>query len=345
MDKRFKNFIKLLTLYKIGRAPRRLKVAILDSGINLLHPDFDSHDRERIKGTKSFIGGDADTDAVGHGTHIAAIILRLTENVDLYIAKITNTRDVDESQEIADASGSHRYSHFRDERGLTFEKALRYARTDWEVDMISISFGFSDPKDTGPYLRKGGIRDEVNDCVNNKDRGILVFASASNDTNEGWRTVPASEDGVICAYSAKYSGCKSELNVPALTKGPNFSFFGDQIRPTWGRSDLQDPNKSTCSQMKYKSGASYATPVALAMAALIIGFIEINEWSEEGFEYSPRGHQGMVYLLKLMSSRVDGYDWVSLTKFFKRECVLEDIKVQMKRATSQKTRDEYWGPR
>lgn len=112
MDKRFKNFIKLLTLYKIGRAPRRLKVAILDSGINLLHPDFDSHDRERIKETKSFIDDDPDTDAVGHGTHIAAIILRLTENVDLYIAKITNTKTVDERQEIADVSESLQHNEF-----------------------------------------------------------------------------------------------------------------------------------------------------------------------------------------------------------------------------------------
>lgn len=209
--------------------------------------------------------------------------------------------------------------------------------------MISISFGFSSPKSTGPYFRKGGIRSEIKSCVDNEDRDILVFASASNDTNEGWRTMPAIEDGVICAYSAKYSGCKSEVNPPIIPKRANFSFFGDQIRPTWGRSDLQDPTKSTFSQMQYKSGASYATPVALSMAALIIGFIEINGWPEECFSFSPRRHEGMVYLLKLISVPVDKFDWVSLTRFFQLECRLDHIKVQMERATSPGTRDELWG--
>lgn len=93
-----------MTIYKIGRTPRRLKVAILDSGIDLSHPDFNSSDKERIKETLSFIGGDPNTDQVGHGTHVAAIILRLTENVDLYIAKITDSKYVEEREEIAAVS-------------------------------------------------------------------------------------------------------------------------------------------------------------------------------------------------------------------------------------------------
>jgi subtilisin family serine protease len=75
-----------------------LKVAILDSGIDYDHADFDGPDKDRIKETKSFINGDPNVDAVKHGTHIAATILRLTENVDLWIGQITDSRDVEQKK-------------------------------------------------------------------------------------------------------------------------------------------------------------------------------------------------------------------------------------------------------
>lgn len=208
--------------------------------------------------------------------------------------------------------------------------------------MISMSFGFTNASYGGPYLRKGGIRSEISKCVTDQERDILVFASASNDTNEGWCTMPATESKVICAYSAKHSGYRSELNPPPGTDGPNFSFFGDQIRPTWGRRDLQDSKRSSYSNMQYKSGASYATPVAVSMAAFIIGFIELNGWPDSCFPYSPRNYDGMAYIFKMISRPVDGLDWISLTRFFKLEWRIEHIKTQFERATSPATRHEVW---
>jgi signal transduction histidine kinase len=82
----------------------RLKVAILDSGINFAHPDFSAEDRGRIKDRVTFIGGDPDIDLAGHGTHIAAIVLRLTKNVDLYIGKITESQSVNQRMEIAEVT-------------------------------------------------------------------------------------------------------------------------------------------------------------------------------------------------------------------------------------------------
>jgi signal transduction histidine kinase len=82
----------------------RLKVAILDSGINFAHPDFSAEDRGRIKDRVTFIGGDRDIDSAGHGTHIAAIVLRLTKNVDLYIGKITESQSVNQRMEIAEVT-------------------------------------------------------------------------------------------------------------------------------------------------------------------------------------------------------------------------------------------------
>lgn len=76
----------------VGRGRvERIRVAILDTGIDMNHPDVKSQ-RKRVIEHESFVGGDATVDTSGHGTHIAGILLDLTNNVDLYIGKFTETR-------------------------------------------------------------------------------------------------------------------------------------------------------------------------------------------------------------------------------------------------------------
>lgn len=90
----------------------RLRVAILDTGIDINHPMIlqDS----RIKECKSWTGTPADKDSSGHGTHIANSILDLTRNVDIYIAKITENNILENADHIAEVSGSRilSYTHF-----------------------------------------------------------------------------------------------------------------------------------------------------------------------------------------------------------------------------------------
>jgi hypothetical protein len=91
-DKWFSGFVNLLQQLNIWQAPGNpLRIAILDSGINFEDKEFNEEERERIKERVSFIGSSADVDAEGHGTHMAAIILRLTVNVELYIGKVTDS--------------------------------------------------------------------------------------------------------------------------------------------------------------------------------------------------------------------------------------------------------------
>lgn len=82
----------------------RLKLAILDTGIDINHPEFFGD--ERVKACKAWTSTSADEDSSGHGTHIASTILSLTRNVDVYVAKVTENNFLEHPDNVADVGGS-----------------------------------------------------------------------------------------------------------------------------------------------------------------------------------------------------------------------------------------------
>ncbi|MHA1835848.1 MAG: S8 family peptidase, partial [Candidatus Odinarchaeia archaeon] len=57
-------------LYNLGYEGSGIKIAILDSGIDSSHPDFNN----RIIAERSFVDGEDTSDLNGHGTHVAGIV-------------------------------------------------------------------------------------------------------------------------------------------------------------------------------------------------------------------------------------------------------------------------------
>ena len=91
--------------FGIDEESRTIRVAILDTGLDSLHSRFRKH--PRVADYKSFTeDGYADRDPVGHGTHIAGIILDLAPNVDLYIAQIADSKSFDSHRQIVMVSPS-----------------------------------------------------------------------------------------------------------------------------------------------------------------------------------------------------------------------------------------------
>lgn len=69
---------------------RRVKVSILDTGIDTRNVAFQDHNvRQRIRGWVDFIDtARSEVDTCGHGTHCAALINRVAPAADLYIARV-----------------------------------------------------------------------------------------------------------------------------------------------------------------------------------------------------------------------------------------------------------------
>lgn len=91
---KFRDLIFHFKLFREIKRPR-IEVAILDTGVEVNHPNFQRL-RCQIKGYKSFVAdddGSALKDSHGHGTHIAGILLDLISFVDVYIAKVTDNTD------------------------------------------------------------------------------------------------------------------------------------------------------------------------------------------------------------------------------------------------------------
>ena len=78
-----------------------VKVAVIDSGIDADHPEFDG----KIAAAESFVGGSAFVDREGHGTFVAGLIAAGVDNgigiagmapsAELLVAKVVNSDEPD----------------------------------------------------------------------------------------------------------------------------------------------------------------------------------------------------------------------------------------------------------
>ena len=100
-------FQALVDLHVSGTGDR-LKVAVLDTGIDVKHPEL--YDEARLKERRSWVSSAADVDRSGHGTHVVGTVLSLTENVDVYVAKISEGITIQSTDHIAEvcATTPHR---------------------------------------------------------------------------------------------------------------------------------------------------------------------------------------------------------------------------------------------
>lgn len=213
-----------------------IKVAVLDTGCDLTHPDL----KDQIAGSKDFTGsGSGPSDVQGHGTHCAGIILAATNGQGLIgvapKARLYNGKVLGDN-----GSGS--------ESGIV--NGIRWAISQG-VDVISMSLGSSSPSNS--------IRGAVQEAVN---AGIIVVAAAGNEgPNEGTVGYPGGFDECICVAA-----------VDSSLQAANFSSRGpanDVAAP--GVSILSTYPGGRYSRL---SGTSMATPYVAGCVAIFLDYLK-----------------------------------------------------------------------
>ena len=227
------NDYKIGELWEQGLSGKGIKIAVLDTGLALPHPDLilEKGQLKDFSQSKSSIN-----DQIGHGTHVAGIIKAsnngfgikgIAYNSEFYFGKITN-----------DLYGDNI---------LYLIKAIEWA-TGLGADIISISIGFGEDNEQLGLAISAAF-----------EKGVLVICSAGNKDET---------TGMNILYPAHYN---STLSIGGLTKSD--SPLSDSINPGQtdlfapGEEIL-----STYLDTGYKilSGSSQAAPYVAGVSCLLL---------------------------------------------------------------------------
>ncbi|EHK22937.1 uncharacterized protein TRIVIDRAFT_213012 [Trichoderma virens Gv29-8] len=273
-----------------GPPSKPVKIAILDTGIDRDHDSFEARE-ENIKAKVNFYNNMQKNipDLNGHGTFTASLILDYAPDAELYIAKIADKENATPNAKIV-------------------VDAINHAIDCWNVDIISLSFGWPSTEFEG--------YDDLEDAIDRAyGKKILIFAAASNSGARLGRAYPASSSQVICVHSTNTSGTPSDFSPTAEPNNLNFATVGESIESAWPMllcHDLATPQR----YVKSRSGTSYATPIMAGIAAFLLQYSRLHlserassalkrkekmeallkRCAERGPNYAPRGNYYYVEL-------------------------------------------------
>ena len=289
----------------------KVKVAIIDSGLDTSHPDFLSYNFG-AHNTQDWTGTSATHDAVGHGTHAAGLIHRVAPRAELYIAKAFNSSDGDACtpHRVAKVSTIPKFPLYPGSRD---KQAIRHASLPqpqgWGVNIITMSFAFS--------RRDEDVVEAVREA---HKQGVIMFAAASNyGAIEGKTTAfPANIVGQVIKISSTDGwGSKSRWNPDKSKNDDNFSVLGEAVSSAW-------PAHLNQGTEQRKSGTSIATPVAAGIAALVLEFATQKPQTISHRDILWR-YEGMRAIFAKMATPKDGFSWVVPWNLFNEEWKTADI--------------------
>lgn len=136
-------------------------------------------------------------------------------------------------------------------------------------------------------------------------RDVIMFAAASNDGGNKDIAYPANQHSmVICINATTGLGKSSSFTPSRNIRTKSFAILGELIESAWPCPSARD--KKEC-----KSGTSYATPIAVAVAATLLQYVrwQLPE-TKHAVTTRLRSCDGMKAMLAAMSEERDGYSYV-----------------------------------
>ena len=247
----------------------RVRVAVIDSGIDATHPEFAGN---KIADAKSFVGGSARVDQEGHGTFVAGLIAAGVDNAigiagmapsaELLVAKVVDGDDlIDVEAEV---------------------RAIRWA-VEKGARVINMSLGgFRDPRnpdqDAFSALEAAAIGYA-------HGRGAVIVAAVGNSAEVPPAPWPFANYPAALPHVLGVSALARDGSVPVFSNRDRI--FNDITAPgqsivstfpvglTAGVKECAEQGYSTCAAAEFEDfrkgeGTSFAAPQVSAAAALLL---------------------------------------------------------------------------
>jgi subtilisin family serine protease len=240
-------------------------VAVIDSGVDASHPELDG----RIIDAKSFVGGSARQDTLGHGTFVSGIIASgidnkigiagLAPSAELLVAKVVTPERTIPVDAVA--------------------KAIRWSVANG-AQVINMSFGgVRDPLDPDADSFSQLEADAVAYAVS---KGAIVVAAVGNGDQSPSSPWPYASYPAALPHVLGVSAVTEEGAVPKFSNRDrihnDLAAPGERILSTFPRPltarypQCSEQGYSSCGPDPYREaqGTSFATPLVSSAAALLL---------------------------------------------------------------------------